>query len=365
MLDAFELFHYAWKFRSSRLLLILEPGCSLDSILPDIKLLQRAHIPFLLLSSAASLRSADVDTFIERGLPLAPVSAGNITSDSLPSLQAQVLILLEKHEIPILLVEGEDSENSSDLERVLAAATLLATALEIQKTFFLNTRGSLSLDGKTVSHLPSRKLEERLQAGSQCNFSPLLTSTALAIAQDNDREFVFLEASKGALFTELFTHRGSGTLLTNSYSNAVRTARVSDVYDMMLLMNPAMNEGSVLHYSEEQIAADISSFSVYSVNDSIVATAKLNDYGEAAELGKFCTLPRYRGKGRARELARHLIDNARKQGKRYVFGLSTSEEMWRFFLALGFQEIDRDSLPEEWKKNYDFTRLSKAFSFQL
>jgi N-acetylglutamate synthase-like GNAT family acetyltransferase len=133
----------------------------------------------------------------------------------------------------------------------------------------------------------------------------------------------------------------------------------------MLLMSPSIKAGNVLSVSEEAVAHDIDQFYVYCVNDAIIASAKLIDYGAAAELGKFCTLPRYRGRGRARKLARNLIQRAREEGKVYVFGLSTSKEMWDFFKDLGFTETPRETLPDDWKRNYDFNRPSRAFRLDL
>ncbi|MCH8077986.1 MAG: amino-acid N-acetyltransferase, partial [SAR324 cluster bacterium] len=77
------------------------------------------------------------------------------------------------------------------------------------------------------------------------------------------------------------------------------------------------------------------------------------------------TLPRYRGKGRARELARQLIAEAGAQGYRGVFALSVDERMWEFFLSLGFQRVARESLPEGWRRQYDMNRDSRAFRMKL
>ena len=77
------------------------------------------------------------------------------------------------------------------------------------------------------------------------------------------------------------------------------------------------------------------------------------------------TLPRYRGKGRARELARHLEQEAREAGVERLFALSTDERMWGFFLSLGFSETPREQLPEAWRTQYDLNRPSHAFVKEL
>ena len=35
--------------------------------------------------------------------------------------------------------------------------------------------------------------------------------------------------------------------------------------------------------------------------------------------------------------------------------------MWEFFLSLGFQRVARESLPEDWRRQYDMHRDSRAF----
>ena len=44
---------------------------------------------------------------------------------------------------------------------------------------------------------------------------------------------------------------------------------------------------------------------------------------------------------------------------------SIEPKMWQFFLGLGFVEIDRATLPEEWQKGYDLSRPSKGFRLDL
>ncbi len=58
-------------------------------------------------------------------------------------------------------------------------------------------------------------------------------------------------------------------------------------------------------------------------------------------------------------------EEARAQGKKFVFSLSIEPKMWQFFLGLGFVETDRATLPEEWQKGYDLSRESKGFRLDL
>ena len=88
-------------------------------------------------------------------------------------------------------------------------------------------------------------------------------------------------------------------------------------------------------------------------------------WGAFAEVAQFATLARYRGKGRARELAQHLVEAARQQGFHGVFALSLDERMWAFFQELGFREVPRETLPSRWAAQYDMGRPSRAFAKDL
>ena len=178
-------------------------------------------------------------------------------------------------------------------------------------------------------------------------------------------DIILLEAKVGTLFQEIFSHRGAGTLFSREYSNVFRQAKPSDTSDIALLMKPYIRNGAILSVTEDKIIESLNDYYVYTVNGQIVATAKLTDYGESSEIGKICTLPRYQRKGRARAISEKIIELAKSRGKKWVFSLSTQEKMFVFFRQLGFLEVPREELPDEWKKGYDFSRPSRSFRLDL
>ncbi|MCB0324354.1 MAG: GNAT family N-acetyltransferase, partial [Bdellovibrionales bacterium] len=241
----------------------------------------------------------------------------------------------------------------------------IAEDLRARKVFYLTHVSALEIDGRRRSHLSADEAAELLAANVVLNVEGAVLEDAIRANRRSGSEFALLAGTPGAIFNEVFTHIGSGTLFTEAYPNVFRPARLSDVYDIGLLLKPYEEDGSILPMTEERIAEGIEHFFVFTVNDAVVAAARLIDYGVAAEVGKFCTLPRFRGRGRARKLALCLIERARALGKEYVFALSTSSEMWSFFRSLEFIEVARESLPESWRTQYDFTRPSKAFRLDL
>ncbi|MCB0353809.1 MAG: GNAT family N-acetyltransferase, partial [Bdellovibrionales bacterium] len=249
------------------------------------------------------------------------------------------------------------------LEELLAQNDLfeLSRQLGARRTILVSPYPGLMLGEHLSSHPTEQDIRKALHEDTPCNVSRRLLELIVAELSEAETEIILLGDAPGDLYQEIFTHRGCGTLFTHSYPNVIRTAKLSDTHQIALLLRPTVQNASVLPVSEDQIAEHISQFSVYTVNSQIVALAKLTPYGSAVELGKFATLPRYQGKGRARELALYLLEKAKRKSFRSVFALSMNPVMWKFFEHLGFSETSRDKLPEEWSKQYDHSRPSKAF----
>ena len=178
-------------------------------------------------------------------------------------------------------------------------------------------------------------------------------------------DVVLIRGVSGELFREVFTHDGAGVIFNATVQSQIRKAKLSDVTDIALLLRADIEAGRILPKSENDIEANIGAYWIYEIDGMGVGLACLNGYGEEAEMSQFSTLPRYRGKGRARELARQLIAEAGAQGYRGVFALSVDQRMWEFFLSLGFQRVARESLPEGWRRQYDMNRDSRAFRMKL
>jgi N-acetylglutamate synthase-like GNAT family acetyltransferase len=176
---------------------------------------------------------------------------------------------------------------------------------------------------------------------------------------------VLLEGHSAHLFREVFTYDGAGVLFNLTRQARTRRAELRDVTDIALLLRPEVEAGRILPIGENRIEANIHNYWIYEIDGMAVGVACLKRHGTEAELAQFATLPRYRGKGRARELALALAEQALAQGCRRVFALSIDARMWEFFLSLGFVEVDRAALPEEWRRGYDMSRPSRAFLKEL
>ncbi|SEA39308.1 N-acetylglutamate synthase, GNAT family [Desulfuromusa kysingii] len=357
MLDALELFYYANKFRSHLFVIVLDDSSTLDELMLDIRMLNAAHIRTLILHHPCAQVTKTLDLWRQRGFPFHHYS----------NLQPQQVREGEHfpvgvEAIPICELNLDGYPNPHALVK---AALQVAENVGADKVFFLGKEKGLVMGEKFVSHLHPQELQKYLDADNQFNIENEKLNLFMQASTRIGVEVVLLNSASGSLFEEIFTHRGSGSLFTSDYPNVIRQGRSGDLMDLLMLVKHEIADGSILPINEDFLADNVGHYFVFTVNDTIVAASTLVDYGVAAELAKFCTLPRYQGKGRAMQLALSMIETAAKQKKEYVFALSINKKMWTFFENLGFSEVDRKELPQQWQQQYDFSRPSRAFRLLL
>ena len=361
MLNAAELLHYADKFRDEIFACVLGHTQWLSDIFLDLKVFYLAHIKILICCPyEEGLR--------ERLLEWNPRGYAFDYHETAADAPAQAAIdaaysSLRAERIPVIAFRGVAAAEfppSAFHDHAIAAAA----GTGAHKIFLLSALDGVSLDHKLLSHISEQEARE-FTAASPLNIPEPTLAYLSARRAAHEVDLVVLRARSGNLFQEVFTHLGVGTLFSDDYHNVFRRAQLNDSRDIAFLMKPYVQARIMLPLSEDEIAATIDSFYVYTINAQIVAVAKLSSYGEAYELGKLATLPRYRGKGLARALVQQLVQRAAEDGKRYLFALTVDVHTGNFFKRLGFEEVPRESLPAEWQAGYDFKRGSLAYRCQL
>ncbi|MFH2133469.1 MAG: GNAT family N-acetyltransferase, partial [bacterium] len=317
MLDALEIFHYSYRFQNRLFILVLEKQVNLQNLITDLRVLYSAHIQTIVICHDHDKLINLLQVWNHRGCPFQYVSEAWGVS---PTRQDAEFIenILSKGNIPVLGL-SPDKEDQTDTGNLDHFAMDLAPFLTVDKVFFLSTEPGLIIDGQFLSHTTPEELQQYLSSKREINIGQQRMQTLIEQTRSQGFDIVLLQGTSGCLFQEIFTHRGIGTLLTSSYPNTIRRAELSDVMDISLLMKPYVQSGVILPVQENDLARDIANYYVYTVNNSIVAAAKLTIYDDSAEMAKFCTLPRYQGKGRAHELALKLIDTAKNAGKKSIF----------------------------------------------
>ena len=350
LLDALELLFYADRYRHNKVMVALRSDADLQALGSDMRALHLANIPAAYALPGFDGHTELTSRLARRGLPLKAIERKKHQSPA--SLVQQAW---RENRIPILF-----SPASEDYSSEAKAAVALSDELKIKRLYFAGDTAGLEIDGKFQHFVSPETASLALSFETGSSFNRQRLRVALESVEQKEKEIVFLKAEEGQLFAELFTHRGSGTLLAKNTHEVVRDASLSDVLAISAMISPLVSSGALLPIDEDEVADNISQFSVFVANGVVVAAARIREFGDFCELGKFCTLPRYRGKGIARDLTSALIEKARLKDKTGVFALVTAEKMEQFFLQIGMEVCKREELPDQWRQQYDLSRNSTA-----
>ncbi|MDH5751001.1 MAG: GNAT family N-acetyltransferase [Deltaproteobacteria bacterium] len=372
LFKALELAHYASRFRDKVFVVALPREVPFSELLLDVKVLAGYRIQVVLVT-----RDVDysLDTMIaqsnRRGSRFHLLLLTEILEDGLDQAldfgKIRGMLAAGKTCVIAYHPDSAGDEDSGTVDSTAFLGGLVARRLEAQKLFLVHPRAGEIREAAPRSHLLGSELDAlaKVLGQSELEGTAGLVEFIADLLKQGVPDVVLMEGRQGELYQEVFTHDGAGLLCNNTRTSRVRPAVQADITDIALLLRPEVEAGRILPVSEEIIEGRIGDYFVYEIDGLLVGLARLRAFGEAAELSQFATLPRYRGKGRARELARRLVEAARERGFQKVFALSIDERMWEFFTGLGFSPVERELLPGEWKRNYDMSRPSRAFLMEF
>lgn len=363
ILASLELLHYCKRFQNSLFAFVFRKPEDCAQVVMDLRVLQAAQIRQVIFAPYDQKLVEALETWNRSGdrFAIYECSLGDVGSVAfIESLSAK----LNSGCSPVIAIK----EMPLDRPAVTALhGDIIASIIDLgcKKVFFPGSESGLRINGHFRSYPTIAQLKEDLNGGAEFNIPPQEVAFICEQQELHGIDFVLVKARRGAIFEEVFTHAGSGTLFTAEYPNILRMAHEGDVRDIMAIMHPYIVEGALTPVAEEELLQMIRCFMVYSVNGVIVCAAALKHFGDLCELAKLCTLPRFQARGRARELVLALVNKARELGKSGIFALTVQSYVGEFFERLGFKEVSRESLPEEWLKAYDLSRPSRAFMMQL
>ncbi len=361
LFQALELAHYAERFRGALFLLALENPQDLENMRLDITVLGAYRIRM-----AATVAASTDQPILNQPhfYPPAPHWQQYLAADTPKACASQVQATLQTGRIPVLFISPTPCSTATiEPSPALKLAAQLAPLLQARKLFLFHPAAKQLENITKYNQITPAQLRE-----AQTKYpSPVaaLLEISQAVLNAGVPDVVLLPPCSGLLFEEVFTYEGAGVLLSQPRDVQIRQACFADIPTIQLLLKPETVAAKLLPLDENQLNIQLEHQFVYTVDGLIVAAARLQPWDTAAELASFCTLPRYRGQGRARELAKYLLEQARKEGFRSAFALSTDSRMGEFFLQLGLKEVEKHTLPAAWQASYDSQRSSRAFCIRL
>ncbi len=247
-------------------------------------------------------------------------------------------------------------------------ASNAAAAVQAEKLIFLmDAEGVYDEQGELQTSLTVPEAT-RLLAGRSTkddDTAYYLPSAIRACQQGVARVHLITRHADGALLRELFTHDGSGTLLTRARMENLRPARMDDVGRIQQLISPLEEKGVLVRRSRERLEMDIDRFVVLEYDDRLVGCAALYPYPDdgSGEVACLVVHPDYRGRNYGDDLLWAVERTARSQGLQRLFALTTHTEHW--FVERGFRVASVDNLPTERQMQYNAVRHSKVFVKQI
>lgn len=287
-------------------------------------------------------------------------SLRKIQLSSLENLLAQGYLVL----LPPLGYSSTGETFDLNAEEVASA---VASQLKADKLILFGQEdGVTNAQGQLIRNLNLQEAQTLLPSYAPSSQTYKHLQTACQASQAGvARSHILSYLSQGALIQELFTRDGHGTLITKFNYENLRQAAIEDVGGLLALLAPLEAAGVLVRRSRELLEAEIERFTLISLDDSIIACAALYPYPEAhkAELACVVVHPEYRHSQRGNHLLASIEQQARDQGIRELFVLTTQTAHW--FLEQGFMPATVEQLPATRQALYNWQRNSKVFCKQL
>ncbi len=239
-------------------------------------------------------------------------------------------------------------------------ATQTAIALQADKLILFGEQNCLTdAKGELLKEVITSSIPALLNTNLNPEQRTQLTAAKKAVDGGVKRCQLIQHQIDGALLSELFTLDGSGTLISQSQQEQLRSAHMDDVVGILDLLKPLEEKGILVRRSREVLETEIDNFRVLVKDDMVLGCAALYAFGDMAELACVAIHDDYRGGDRGDRLLNTLETEAKNQGIKALFVLTTRTALW--FEERGFKAAKIDDLPQQKKSLYNFQRGSKVF----
>ena len=279
--------------------------------------------------------------------------------------------LISSQVVPVLNPIGFDRDGrplriNSDL---LAAE--LAEALHATKIIYFTPNEGLELNGKLKHEISAEALRAVLESKPDSINEAMRSKAAHAVkAVETGTPRIHLIDGRllDGLLNEIFSNEGVGTLIHGNEYQQIRQATRRDVRAIYNLTRQAVKREELLYRTQQAIEKNIEQFYVFEIDENIIACVSLQlypDKAKFAEVGSLYVMPFYHHRGIGKKMVDYACMMAKERGATTVIALST--QAFSFFTSVvGFEEADKDVLPESRLKAYDESgRNSKVMTRKL
>ena len=254
-------------------------------------------------------------------------------------------------------------------------AAKIAAAINADKLiYYVDANGILNERGELIPELTSEKahklishIEEKSSSESAQNLSyddfNILKSSLFAIENKIKKVHLINRHIDGSLIEELFTEKGSGTILTEFALENFRKATEGDIKDIYRILFPLEKRKILIERDLTQIKEMINQFYVLEHDKKFIGCVSLNLFKESLELASFSIEPKYQRLGFGKKLLKFCELEAKKLKYDEIFILTTQSEHW--FAENEFKEKSKELMPTFKKETYQSERNSKYLTKKL
>jgi amino-acid N-acetyltransferase len=338
------------------------------------------------VKEAVGLLRVEVDALLSLGLPNTPMAGAAINTVSGNFITAR----------PMGVHDGVDYEHTGAVRKVDAraiagcldagnlvvvspvgysptgevfnlamedVAVATAAALGAAKLIFLSDAPVLDPAGAVRQELTANEAERLLAEGAARLSKETRTCVERALEAVRagvERAHIVRRGADGALLLELFTHEGSGSMITADKLERLRRATIDDVGGILRLIEPLEADGTLVRRGRELLEQEIGRFTVLEHDRRILGCAALYPFpkARAGELACLAVRPDQRGAGHGEKLMGAVERQARAAGMKKLFVLTTRASHW--FVERGFGEAPVGALPAAKQALYNWQRRSKV-----
>lgn len=258
-------------------------------------------------------------------------------------------------------------------------AATIAGELAASKLFYCTVQGGIKAQGMTISpgslvspegtisivtvNEADTLVEEN--KGTKATAGLELVDLGVgACRQGVNRVHILDGTIDGVLLTEIFSNRGSGTMIyANQYEN-VRAMTWADIPDVLNLMQPLVDKSQLIARTADDLEARLDDYVVYEIDTMVHGCGALHllneTTGEIAAIGvdENCA-----GMGIGRKMVRYLLDKAARAQLRKILILTTQAADW--FFEIGFEKGRISDLPQAKRSVYNRSRNSSILVYHV
>ena len=189
-------------------------------------------------------------------------------------------------------------------------------------------------------------LESEVAAAAGCSNHEVLLKAAAICRLGIPRVHMLDGRQRGVLLDELFSEEGVGSMVHADSYQEMRKLQVDDIPELLSMISRSVANAQLVQRSYESILAEIESYYVYTLDESIVGSIAIYPYEEeeCAELGCLFIKHNYEGHGYGRAMCSYVEMTAREMGFKRLFALSSSAVAY-FRDRLNYKQMPRTDLP--------------------